>query len=408
MGDPLHQVLEVVRVLGQKAANGDYIFRGEPRCFDRVSSSLYRDYDEIESESFDIEVIQKEILQRAQKYTLETDEFEILTQLQHYGGKTNLIDFTSDYLIALFFACDGFPGEDGRVILFLKSGASSKYIVQARNPIQRVIAQKSVFVRPPAGFIEPSDTVVVPNVLKTAILDFLRVSHGISNEAVYNDLHGFVRVQDIHKSAYAKFYKGRTLQNKGEYQRAIEEYSQTLELNPQFAAAYNNRGNSYYGKGETIRAIQDYDKAIELDPLNADAYNNRGNARMRNHDLDSAIADHTRSLEIDPNHPVTYYNRGNAYLRSGDLPQAIGDYSKVLELSNDNTAVYARYMRAIAWLRLLEWDKARSDLSAVDEAGIDLSVALGSIGYESVAAFEHAHSVKLPEDLVRVLTPHSN
>ena len=39
----------------------------------------------------------------------ESVDFEILTELQHYGGKTNLIDFTTDYLIALFFACDGSP-----------------------------------------------------------------------------------------------------------------------------------------------------------------------------------------------------------------------------------------------------------------------------------------------------------
>ena len=37
----------------------------------------------------------------AKRYIYEKDDFEILTQLQHYGGKTNLIDFTTDYLIAL-------------------------------------------------------------------------------------------------------------------------------------------------------------------------------------------------------------------------------------------------------------------------------------------------------------------
>ena len=46
-----------------------------------------------------------------------TIDFEILTEIQHYEGKTNLIDFSTDYFIALFFACDGSPDEDGRVIL---------------------------------------------------------------------------------------------------------------------------------------------------------------------------------------------------------------------------------------------------------------------------------------------------
>ena len=36
--------------------------------------------------------------------TEKARDFEILTEIQHYGGKTNLIDFTTDYFIALFFA----------------------------------------------------------------------------------------------------------------------------------------------------------------------------------------------------------------------------------------------------------------------------------------------------------------
>ena len=47
----------------------------------------------------------------------ETVDFEILTEIQHYGGKTNLIDFTTDYLIALFFACDGHHDKEGRIIM---------------------------------------------------------------------------------------------------------------------------------------------------------------------------------------------------------------------------------------------------------------------------------------------------
>ncbi len=42
----------------------------------------------------------------------------MLVEMQHFGGKTNLIDFTTDYRVALFFACDGAHGECGRVVSF--------------------------------------------------------------------------------------------------------------------------------------------------------------------------------------------------------------------------------------------------------------------------------------------------
>ena len=64
---------------------------------------------EIKSEDFDIEAIQKKMLEVSKDYAHEKDEFEILTELQHFGGYTNLIDFTTDSHIALFFACGRFP-----------------------------------------------------------------------------------------------------------------------------------------------------------------------------------------------------------------------------------------------------------------------------------------------------------
>ena len=110
-GSQLDEVLEIIGRLARKSAGGDYIYRGEPECYEKVSSSLYRSlyrrYREIIDEDFDIEDGQIWILDEVRNYTTytrETDELEILAQLQHYGGETNLIDFTTDYLIALFLS----------------------------------------------------------------------------------------------------------------------------------------------------------------------------------------------------------------------------------------------------------------------------------------------------------------
>ena len=101
--DDLNAVFAKIQEVVIKSANGDYIYRGEPECFEKVSSNLYRQYEkEIETEHFDIEVVQEEILNVVENYVSGIDKgFEIMTQLQHYGGKTNLIDFTTDYLRAL-------------------------------------------------------------------------------------------------------------------------------------------------------------------------------------------------------------------------------------------------------------------------------------------------------------------
>ena len=98
---------------------GNYIYRGESETHDKVSSNLYREYEkDVEAEQFDIEVVQEGNPEGSKGiYHPQETTSEILTELQHHGGKTNLIDFTTDYLVALFFACDGNPNKPGRVIL---------------------------------------------------------------------------------------------------------------------------------------------------------------------------------------------------------------------------------------------------------------------------------------------------
>ena len=208
----LNRILEIIGRIAETTADGDFIYRGEPEHYEQVSSSLWRECQkEIGTDEFDIETIQVDMLEVAKNYTHEEDDFEILTELQHYGGHTNLIDFTTDNHIALFFACDGSLGKPGRIILFQRTGErNEKYkIREPQNPRNRVIAQKSIFVRPPKGFLESGqyDVIDIPKLLKEPILDHLQKQHGISTQTVYNDLHGFIRDQGSYQKTAIEIYQ---------------------------------------------------------------------------------------------------------------------------------------------------------------------------------------------------------
>ena len=204
----LSRVLEKITEIANVSAEGDFIYRGEPKCHDEVSSNLYREYkDDIEAEHFNIEVVQNEILKEAQEYaTHKMDDLEILTELQHHGGKTNLIDFTTDYLVALFFACNKKPNKPGRVILIQRQSEAYE-VVKPPKTITRAGVQKSIFVQAPSGVVPPDTVVCIPADLKGDLLDYLRKSHDISTKTIYNDLQGFIENRSNHKSAYTEFYK---------------------------------------------------------------------------------------------------------------------------------------------------------------------------------------------------------
>jgi tetratricopeptide (TPR) repeat protein len=79
------------------------------------------------------------------------------------------------------------------------------------------------------------------------------------------------------------------------------------------------------GIRDNRRTTADFDRAIQLNPNDARAYNDRGMARSKLGDNRGAIADYNEAVRINPNYDKAYYNRGNAHSELGDWQGAIVD-----------------------------------------------------------------------------------
>ena len=79
---------------------------------------------------------------------------------------------------------------------------------------------------------------------------------------------------------------------------AIENFNTAIELDPEDAWVYSNRGDAYTDKGEFHAAIQDYNKAIELDPQHTWVYYNRGEAWLHLKEWQKAKADLTTAKDM--------------------------------------------------------------------------------------------------------------
>ena len=427
--EALAKVLEKIQEIVRASVDGDYIYRGESQYFDKISSNLYRHYEpHIQSEHFKIEDAQDEMLKEAEGFVEKTSDFELLTQLQHFGGKTNLIDFSTDYLVALYFACDGSHDENGRIFLLEKTEKSKNQygITTAQSPFNRVISQKSVFVRPPDGFIVADHEIVIPACLKRPVLDYLRKHHGIATNNIYNDIHGFIKYQDLHQSAYVEFVKGLQHYSNGNYQEAVRHYNEAERRNPQLSEVYNNRGvihdklgsygsaikdfdsaielrpddgTSYSNRGMTYcrmgehnRGIQDYDEATKLNPLLADAYYNRGIAYNDIGDFKEAIANCTVALGIDPQRADALNTRGLAYEKAGLIDSAIADYTRAIELNPEQDK--PRYNRGLLYLQVSKYDDAITDFTAAIGINNDDFEAYKNRGKAHFRKGEHKRAVQ--------------
>ena len=201
--------------------------------------------------------------------------------------------------------------------------------------------------------------------------------------------------------AFAYNNRGAVYRSKGEHDLAIEDCNKAIQLKSDYAEPYSNRGAAYRNKGDYDRAIKNYDMAIKLKPDFVQAYYNRGLAYHEKSELDIAIKDYSTAIELNPKLFHPYNNRGNAYLQKRDFDRAIEDYSKAIELNQELGHAYCN--RGEAWLCLKEWDKAKVDLTAAKDKGVDIIAAFHN-SYRDIATFERRNSVKLPKDIVTMLT----
>ena len=96
-------------------------------------------------------------------------------------------------------------------------------------------------------------------------------------QAIANILEGV----DNERAARAWSSIGYLHGQANEHEAAESAYDTAIKLNPEYALAYNNRGNRKAGLGRHEEAIADYDRAIGINPEYAIAYNNRGQVKSR-------------------------------------------------------------------------------------------------------------------------------
>ena len=132
-------------------------------------------------------------------------------------------------------------------------------------------------------------------------------------------------------------YRGDLFTSMGHQEKAIEEYTNALDINSGYGVVLDDRGGAkrslllthvvfgekvtpkssdyvnsaitYLDEGKIAKAIAYSSKAIELDPKNTIAYNNRGMLYGRIGDYRQALTDFETALRIDPHYEKALQNR---------------------------------------------------------------------------------------------------
>ncbi|MFZ5856795.1 MAG: tetratricopeptide repeat protein [Chloroflexota bacterium] len=98
------------------------------------------------------------------------------------------------------------------------------------------------------------------------------------------------------------------------------------------AQEWFERGFVFTENKNFSEAIRCYSESIIIKPDFAEAYNNRGNASFAIGNTNSAIADYTKAIRINPDFVEPYYNCAVVLEEKKDYAQAVAAYQKYLDL----------------------------------------------------------------------------
>jgi tetratricopeptide (TPR) repeat protein len=170
----------------------------------------------------------------------------------------------------------------------------------------------------------------------------------------------------------AEFYnqRGLTYLKLGKSRKAIKDFGKAIALDSEYAQYYFARGLAFTQLGKHRKATKEYGKAVELDPDLVDAYEMRASSYGKRGKYGEAISDYNQVIALQPDNSSAYRDRGSAYSDIGQHERAIEDLDKAISLDPNDELSYR--CRALAYGYLDDFDKAEEDSDKADALRQDL------------------------------------
>jgi len=140
--------------------------------------------------------------------------------------------------------------------------------------------------------------------------------------------------------------KGVEYGKRGMYEEALSEFNKAIQINPDSAGAYTDRGVAYLAMASSEKA-----GGKDLDKISSN-FNN-------------AQSDFTRAIKLDPYFAAAYYNRGITYFAEPE--KAIPDFTRAIELTPGHAKAY--YYRAVEYFNLKDYARSRADVKKAQGLG---------------------------------------
>ncbi|WP_269623837.1 tetratricopeptide repeat protein [Prochlorococcus marinus] len=148
--------------------------------------------------------------------------------------------------------------------------------------------------------------------------------------------------------AYANL--ANILKDQGKLEEAELLIYQSIELNPDIADSHFNLGNILRDLGKVKEAELSIAKAIKINPNHLEANNNLGSLFREASKFDAAEKLFLKSIEINPNYALAYHNLGELYFEKGNYFLATNYFKNALKLNPENQKTIASLIYSSSYI----------------------------------------------------------
>jgi tetratricopeptide (TPR) repeat protein len=162
--------------------------------------------------------------------------------------------------------------------------------------------------------------------------------------------------------------KGATLDKLGRHEESLKAFEKVIELKPDDADAWYNKGATLDKLGRHEESLKASGKAIELKPDRAGAWNNKGVVLNKLGRHEESLKAFEKVIELKPDDADAWNNKGAALDKLGRHEESLKAFEKAIELKPDHAGAW--YNHACGYSMKGDKEKALSDLKKAIELDI--------------------------------------
>ena len=180
-----------------------------------------------------------------------------------------------------------------------------------------------------------------------------------------DEMPGLEREQDL--SIEELYDRGISYYDKGMIDKAIEEFKEVLELDPDDIETHYHLGNAYADKEMFDEAISIYKKVIEKNPEFIDAYLSLSTLYLDMDMVDEAISLCNQAISANPDDSFLCFHLGEAYVRNEQYEEAITAFNKAISINPMDPET--QYRLAESYYETKQYDLALKHATQAEELG---------------------------------------